>query len=289
MAGYLDQLETIAASHVGAPIICAGDIFDDGWRPYRCPPELINFAIEHFPLMYAVPGQHDLPNHRYDDLQRSAYYTLCEAGTINNLEPGVSTEIYGPGQRRQAPPSMRNITATGFPWGFDITPAEERFSKHQVNLAVIHKYIWRPGHCYSGAPSEAAFGCFDTQLRGYNAAVIGDNHSPWLWNHRSPCYTLNCGTFIRRKADEIKYRPGVGLLNADGSIVRYPLDTSGDRWADPVTQAATEAIDLTDFVRELGAMADQGVSFEGAVFEYFKTHKVDDAVKQLVLKAVQGE
>ena len=46
---------------------------------------LISFAIRELPSCYAIPGQHDLPNHSYTDIQRSAYWVLVEAGIIKKI------------------------------------------------------------------------------------------------------------------------------------------------------------------------------------------------------------
>ena len=65
------------------PILCAGDVFDR----WNSPPELINFALEYLPpQMYSIPGQHDLPNHNYNEIDRSAYWTLVAANKITNVE-----------------------------------------------------------------------------------------------------------------------------------------------------------------------------------------------------------
>jgi hypothetical protein len=89
--GYLVQLKSLACAAKELwlgnrnttgrpiPILCAGDIFDK----WNSPPELIRFALEHLPDgMICVPGQHDLPNHSFEEIHRSAYGVLREAGKI---------------------------------------------------------------------------------------------------------------------------------------------------------------------------------------------------------------
>ena len=71
-ARVLSQVRAVVETHK-CPLIVAGDVFDEGWRAHKCPPELVNFAIRHLPVCYAVPGQHDLPHHRYADVDKSAY------------------------------------------------------------------------------------------------------------------------------------------------------------------------------------------------------------------------
>ena len=83
MAYYLDQLTALQIKYDHCPIVVAGD-FLDHWNQ---PPELINFLIDELPEnIYGIPGQHDLPNHSYDHIHRSAYWTLVEAGKINDIK-----------------------------------------------------------------------------------------------------------------------------------------------------------------------------------------------------------
>ena len=59
---YAAQLRSLSElnslkSKLQVPVVCTGDVFDDGWRPSRCPAELINFAIDNLPFMFP---SHDL-------------------------------------------------------------------------------------------------------------------------------------------------------------------------------------------------------------------------------------
>jgi predicted phosphodiesterase len=76
-AGYLNQLQVLASKHK-APIICAGDIF----HTWNAPSELVNHTLSHIPIMGAIPGNHDLPLHNYEDMHRSAFYTLVMTDTV---------------------------------------------------------------------------------------------------------------------------------------------------------------------------------------------------------------
>jgi len=210
-------------------VICAGDIFDK----WNSPPELINFAIEQLPSMYAIPGQHDLPNHNYLDRTKSAYWTLVQARKITNLWPKEPCVILTP----DGVPCLR---LTGFPWSYTITPTKGELD-NAINLAVIHQYIWKIGYGFLGAPSCSIVGTkLRKELRSFDAAIFGDNHigflsqfaqnncekKPWLNKKKS---ILNCGGFIRRNSDQVEYCPMVGLLKEDASIETVQLDTSKDK------------------------------------------------------------
>ncbi len=231
------------------PVIVAGDIFDDGWRPHRCPAQLINFALGHLPDgAYAIPGQHDLPYHSYDALEKSAYWTLVRAGKIENIEPGVPLPLPG-------------LVLHGFPWGFEVEPwVGGSVSPFGVRLAVIHAYIWTQETGYQGASEESRLGSWLECLSGYDASVFGDNHKGFLHTGN----ILNSGTFQRRKSDEKDYRPSVGLLYGDGRIERHYLDTSQDVTLTPeelVDKARDGVLNLQEFMSELEALGSSGLDF----------------------------
>lgn len=211
MQRYLEQLGAIAYEAKDVPIICAGDVFDR----WNSPPELINFAYKHLPTMYAIPGQHDLPLHRYDDIEKSAYWSLVQMGKIINMRP-LKPKLIG------------KVMAHPFPWGTEVKPLTYMRDK-VVHLAVVHAYCWMGPYKHQFAEEQFSVPVWDKRLRGYNAAVFGDNHNGFLRDHRDEDIPiLNCGTFMRRRYDERYYQPHVGILYSDGTIARYPLDTDKD-------------------------------------------------------------
>ena len=216
MAGYFDQLKQLHYEIGGhdVPLVCAGDVFD---RPSP-PVELVNWAIRTLPRMYAIPGQHDCAFHRLEDLKKSGYWTLVEAGTLTNLEYGN-------------PVAVGNVRLHGFPWGTKITPWPDNHGL-ALEIAVVHKYIWTRGKSYPNAPKEARAGKLQDQLVGYDIAVVGDNHSPFELAHTELCSVINCGSFLRRKRDEIPHRPSIVVIYADGTCGRHYLDTSKDQFND---------------------------------------------------------
>jgi hypothetical protein len=221
MASHLKELGDAATDYSNweLPIIIAGDIFDH----WDAPPELIEFAIRHLPKCYAVPGQHDLPNHDYGQIRRSAYGALMAAGVIQNLEPGRCVA------------SISNVGFTvnmcGCPWGADIADNSSR-GKHQITIAVVHAYIWdRKRNSYDGAPEDKSLGHYLPKLANYDAAVFGDNHRGFLakrdesWPEGRLQSVLNCGGFMRRKSND-EWAPKIGILYSDGSIKRATLQAA---------------------------------------------------------------
>jgi DNA repair exonuclease SbcCD nuclease subunit len=250
------------------PVICAGDIFDR----WNSPPELINFAMDHIPdEIYAIPGQHDLPLHNYNEIHRSAFWTLLGASRIQGLNR-VSN-------RHQGVMRLR-----GVPFGFELLPIEE--SDDYLNIAVVHKYIWIPGHSYPQAPVTNRLSKKKIP-KGYDVIIYGDNHKGFLTEVNGTTI-FNCGTLMRRKSDEVDYEPHVGLLLDTGEIKIHYLDTSQDKYLENLdNKKEDEEIDMSSFIKELEKLGATDLDFEDAIIQYMKSKKVNPKVKEIILKSME--
>lgn len=260
------------------PVIIAGDIFDR-WNP---PPELLTFAFRHLPKnIWAVPGQHDLPNHREEEVDRSGYGVLIESGRINGLG-----HLLEAGNR---------YSLSGFGWGREVKPLEDSFRKYDpqegkcIHVAVVHKYIFDTGsNAFIGAKEEDHISAFRERLAGYDVAVFGDNHKGFSTRLKSGTWIFNCGGFIRRKIDEVDYKPQIGILYNDGTVSAKMLDTSADRFKDAKEIVEEMEVDLHAFVEQLEKMGDHGLDFRAAVRKSLDgMEECPGPVKELVLKCLE--
>lgn len=254
------------------PVVIAGDVFD----VWKSPPELINFAIELFAGLevLAIPGQHDLPNHVYGDMYRSAYGTLVAAGSITNMYTGFKTNT--------------GVLISPAPWGMDWHVPLKK-NPGEVQIVVAHRYVWtNDKNCFPGAPQEANLACLKDKLVGYDAAVFGDNHKGFAAKSGS-CNVLNCGGFMARKSDERDYAPSFGLLKDDGSIERIFFDVSEDKWIDPKDEAALidDQLNLSVLIGELESLGCDALNFIEIIERYLDKEKVDENVRRLVIQALE--
>ncbi len=275
------------------PILCAGDIFDknkkvaDGWDASA---ELINFALEYLPAnMYAIPGQHDLPNHRYENISRSAYWTLMKADKIKNV-------------KELSPIELPNFIVCGFPFGSEICPLN--YTTDKVKIAIIHKYVWSGNHRYPNAPDEAKLTGNKTQYIdrkwfGYDVIVYGDNHKGFMVG-MGKTTVFNCGTLMRRKSDEINYKPQVGLLLESGKVVPHYLDISEDKYIESDEDSAEpkeEKLDLSSVMQELKKLGKTDLDFEDVMKQFLskglvvlgKLIKTSPEAKQIILEAMESQ
>lgn len=276
MAEYLWQLRMLQKEHKDCPILCAGDIFDR----WNSPPELINFAIKHLPVMHAIPGQHDLPLHSYDDIRKSAYWTLVEAGKVINLKPHV---FY--------PMTHGHYSVVGFPWGHELKGVKECEGSAATTgtmVALVHSYCWIEGKNFPGAPENKTAKEQMAKLKGFDVAVFGDNHKGFFVDMPDGRTAWNCGGFMRRKSDELDYTPSVGLLYPGKVTKRHLLDTSKDKFH--VKHSAPDVNEKTPsylaFKSALTSMAEISLDFAEVVHQSLERFdqglEIDPEVKKKV-------
>ncbi len=269
----LRQAREISDRNNCCPVFCAGDVFDR-WNPS---PALINWAIEHLPEMYAIPGQHDLPLHNYGDIRKSAYWTLVEAGKIKDITEPVDCGLF---------------QVWGFPWGkplarFDYGVYEPRAVKWKTQILMAHRYVWIAGCGYPQARREDNLESLRSIVDGYQYSVFGDNHQAFLAHITNENVVFNCGCLIPRKKDE-RMPPMIGLLRESG-MSGFVLDCNEDKWVDTeeYESVAAKNLELEDFLDHLGKLGTEVSDFCGAIRSYVKENEVSDSVKNILERAME--
>lgn len=272
MKRHLDVLKVMQRKFK-CPILCAGDIFDR----WNAPVELVNFAIENLPTMFAVPGQHDLPMHSYEEIKRTAYWTLVSAGIIANIDP-------------KKPSCTQDLSIFGAPWGFDIPKIQN--GVRGTKILVSHRYIWASkNNCYPGAEPAANIASLPPQTKDFDLAIFGDNHIGFTSSFgKTLCY--NCGGFFIRKADEQDYTPSIGVLYTTGEVERIPLDISKDKveWKVELDETDQSKVDTKKLIEELNKIGDSSIDFVSVVERLIRENLLDpkdSEAKKMVLKAIE--
>jgi hypothetical protein len=272
----IEQIKSLQRKYCGVPIVFTGDLFDK----WDVRPELINFALKHLPIMYGIAGNHDLPNHRLADIERSGYWTMVEAGRIVDLKWGT-------------PHPLNNVVLCGFPFGTEIKPA----TSHPIdgfNVAVIHAYTWKKNHGYTGAPEDKRVGEWERKLGGFSHAFFGDNHNAFDFQGRDT-WVVNTGCIMRRRRDESTYAPSVWLLWSDGEVSRKKLDCSEDVYApcstvDKEVADKGEGIDALKLIKSLkGLQQKNRIDFQAMVTEIMTTLGVSEEVRTRVMESMEVE
>jgi DNA repair exonuclease SbcCD nuclease subunit len=271
---YWRQVTGLQQRHKQAPIFIAGDVFNR-WNVSH---QLVNHVINWMKgsLVYAIPGNHDTPEHAYNQLGRSAYWTLVEAGVLNHLSPG-------------APHAINELEVHAYPHGFVVKPLPEPGNGLMLRVALIHDFIWTEKTGYEGAPVSNRFGAWRKRLVGYDVAVFGDNHKGFMIDKEGQV-VYNCGSFMARHSDERSYKPRVGILRTDGSMSHHYLDTSKDLWIDPHEDVkrleSALLLDLSQFAEELSNLHADRVDFVKECVRWIDNSTTSDMVRRMLYKAL---
>ena len=258
------------------PVLFAGDLFDR-WNSSA---ELTNFLLEEIPDdFWTIPGQHDLPHHSYEDVKRSSYWTLVAAGKIDNV-PNETVRV------------SDELLVLGFPWGFEPRGWDHHCEPGDEGLvvALIHRYCWTERTKHPNASESGSCPVIQEQMKGFDLIVSGDNHKPFFQRGSGDRPSVfNCGTLMRRKADEIDHRPSIGVLMSDGKVERRFLDCSEDKFLEQETtnKLLGAKIDLADFVDGLTGLEAEETDFVDVVNRFLDGNRLDPDVKRTILEVVE--
>lgn len=267
----IEEVKALSVKH-GAPIFVAGDIFD---RWYGADKEHTHQLCDFLRLAFyprefhTIPGNHDLPNHSLDLIERSAYWTLKNSGTIRHLD--------------QAAAFGTRLVVHPFSWGKKITPLNKERGDNRIHLALVHKFVWDKETGFPGAPDDGYVVNFYETVKGYDVVAVGDNHSPFEFKN-----IFNCGTFLRRKRDERKHKTRVGMLLDNGTVTTHYLDVSRDLWLEEkVEQEATKVVGES-VLQELRDLGPDSLDFRELVKQGLQQNRLSAEAQQIVLKSLEG-
>ena len=282
---YIDQLKELQRERGMVPIVMVGDLFDHHNPSHR----LVNFLIARLRgmLVFAIPGNHDLLHHNYREIDKTGYWTLVEAGAIRHLESYIGPDGEPVGH------AVGPVMLYPYPYGFPVQPCPKRPANIMQSVAVIHSYVWGSESTrMPGATEETRIGSWAKKLKGYDAAIFGDNHRPFFCQKvkdKVPAIA-SCGTFLRRHSDEKEIRPRVTLLHTDDRISVHYLNTHNDLFFDAGEEVSrlekNLEIDLGDFAEELGRLYADKLDFAKIVLRWLEKAKPPDAVRILLKKAI---
>jgi DNA repair exonuclease SbcCD nuclease subunit len=235
-------------------VIHGGDLFDH-WKPS---PWLLSETIKHLPnKFYTILGQHDLPQH---DLE------LVNKCGIQTLHLAQSLTILPSGHWGQQPEGY-------LPW-------------YHKKLLVWHHltYLSKP---FPGAEGGMAEGVL--RKYPYDLIVTGDNHQSFTVEYQGRIL-VNPGSLTRQKADQIDFKPKVYLwyaLNNTVQAIHLPIQKGViTREYIDIKEQRNSRIDA--FVSKLNNDWQTQLSFEENLDLFFHTNSIINSVKQIIYKSLEN-
>ncbi len=247
------------ARELKCPLIINGDICDRSVSGV----ELVNWIMSIFQdypdvVVYALPGNHDLPYHNMENIDRSAYGVLQKSGIFD-------------------------ITSNMFPFGTDTVE-----SVAGNELIFIHRLIMEKDPGFKMGDMLTA----DELLDLYPDAkyiFTGDNHDGFV-HTRGDRSVINPGSPIRQSASQKEYTPRiyvVDILKNTTEKIDVP-DPEDMVVIDYLNQAKDRDIRIQEFVDKMKVDSDTDNSGIGYSFQdnlkihYEKAAKAGIVISQKV-------
>lgn len=239
-------------------VIAAGDIFHH-WKPS---PYLLSKAMIYLPKkLYVVYGQHDLPQHSLELMQKSGINALRQAGFLSVIEKGS--------------------------WGQE--PGKLGIANHR-KVGVWHKFVWDgknipwPG-CEGMTAKEVL-----QKYPEFDVIVTGDHHKPFIEVYKGRLL-VNPGCLTRQASNYDTHKPRVWFYYSKTNTVEpYFLQASkGVVSRDHIERRKEEDKRLDSFIKRLSDDWEVGLSFEENLERFLATNKVRTSVKKLIYKAFDND
>ncbi len=171
------------------PVLHAGDLFNH-WKPS---PYLLSKAIKNMPYdFHTVFGNHDLPNHNINDLDKSGVYTLHTAECL-----GVLSCLH-----------------------WEQTNTE--YASYTINdrkILVWHVMTYQGDLPWPGCVDLSAKQILRKLHGQFDVIVTGHNHKSFVEEHNGSVL-VNPGSMMRMKADEQDHKPSVYLWDSTTNEVK---------------------------------------------------------------------
>lgn len=270
----IKKLEFISKIVKNDPLLHAGDVFDSA-RPNNSQ-ELEMVLLGYAPNnMYVIPGNHDLPYHRFDKLHKSSLGVLFIAhkfNPLNYLQYG-KTVIGG-------------CDIYGFPYGTKMVHVDD-IEPNQFNIAMTHQLVFKDEIPYGVNNATVALDLLK-EFSEFDVILSGDNHKQFIVEHNGR-FLINPGSLLRISADQIDHKPALFALN-QGEIEVIPIPIEPDvvtREHIEEKEERRQRIDAYIEIMKKNGDPTIGVSFEEKVNNYLKNNTVRPGIKDKLLEAME--
>ena len=268
------------SNKLNVPILCAGDIGDKHqWKNWLlCRFIELVFDINLSNSIFAIPGQHDLPQHNLELWKKAGIGVLHEARVIDVLGVDGQNKISGD-----------NFSIYPFPYGVDMRSFDLGESDKPC-IAMTHQFViesvaenkWQESYSKAKALLKK-YPCYDVILSG-------DNHKPFVVEYEGR-KLVNPGSMMRTTAAQIKHKPRVYILYDDMSVeAKFISIEDGVVVRDHIVEVDNERDERIDsYVKKLKEEYEMGFSYEDNMKIAIIEEKVGPDVEKIIWECIGGE
>lgn len=254
------------------PILCGGDVFDH-WRPS---PWLMAWALRNLPdNIMTIPGQHDLPAHNLENIDRSGIQVLSDAKKITLItDPNKDFCNIG------------KYEVVGYPWGAPWNTMVEG-----LKIALIHYGVYEDKPHYPGAENSGGTAkSVIKKLSGFDLILSGDNHLSFTCKVGNQLL-VNPGSFMRTTASQADFKPSVYLWYADTNTMErvfVPIEKNVI-CRDHIDSVEERDERLEAFISRLDNNIEISVSYRENIKAYLAKNKISKAVTDIIWEVMESE
>jgi len=260
----------LAKTH-NCPILIAGDIGHRHQWPNWLIEKFIRLINRYGATIYAIPGQHDLPQHNLALKQKSAYGILVEG---NHIIEDIKIIIH----------LGRKIDS--FPFGIGLRHSE----KKEPYIAMTHQMVIEGKPDWPGQQAYSAAGLLK-KYPEYKLILSGDNHKAFTVKYKNRLL-VNPGSLTRTTAIQADHKPRVYLWDSNANEVEavyLPIDKDAidkshiDGYLAPQQQDKR----VSAYVDRLDQSYELSLSFENNLEAHMQTNNTETSVVGRVWQAVE--
>lgn len=240
------------------PVYHAGDLFDH----WKTSPYLINSTLNYMqmfsPHFFTIIGNHDMPSHNIDNMDRSGLQTLFKSGTVN--------QILFQGD-----------------WGVDYKKVKPIYYKHtSKKIVMLHIMTYKGTKPWPGCTDPECHELFGWFPKA-DLIITGHNHKTFT-ARKGKQLLVNPGSLTRHKADQINHRPCVFLYDSKKHKLKkhYLKINKNVVSREHVDTQKRKKARFAAFISKLSQDWDLGLSFEDNIINALSTENIDKEVEQIV-------
>lgn len=270
----------------GIPILIAGDVgLKSQWPNWLLEEFIGRVKAKKDPSakLYAIPGQHDLPDHNLDLWRASAIGVLHEAEAITFL--GVDGQQYVDLNKD----GLKSV----FPFSYGveirrIKNLEEEEHYHPLPLiAVVHTLVTeRAPESFLAGQAQSAMSLLE-KFPEYSLILCGDNHKGFVVE-KDDRLLVNPGSLMRTTADQSDYKPRIYLWYAQENRVEpiYLPVEEGVISRDHIDNQEAKDERIEAYVLRLKEEVEVGLDFQSNLKTYFSMNRTRKPVQDKVWQAM---
>jgi len=226
-----------------------------------------------------VAGQHDLPQHNINLLNKTGLAVLMRACNVEVLLEGDQVIASG-------------LNIYGWSWGVKL-PKENPCKDHDddgFNIGVFHFPTWQGEDPYGPASHVPDAVRRLKSMPWFDLMVVGDNHQSFVEESQMDTL-LSPGSLCRMSADQQYHRPCAYLLYPGKNLLRNkPIPIEKDAVSrEHLDKKQDMEQGLSAFVEKVGNVKGKKLSFMARLELEMEKKEHDEDLKKVMYEAMEQE